>query len=267
MPITFSNINGTGNIKLANNSNVGRLNMSITYPPIVTSSLVLNLDAGNSLSYPGSGTTWSDLSGNNNTGSLVASPTFNSGGYFTFNGTTQYVNNGNILNTNGTVAFSVSVWFRTSSTGSTVQNLVSKELITGTFAGWQLGFNTTSGSAADVGKIGIVLVSNTTEVMRRLTTVTYNNGVWNNATFTYDGSKTRAGMLLYINGTLSTVTDSDSTSIVNTIQNGSNYNIASRNNLNQLYTGDIANVIHYNRVISADEITQNYNAQKSRFGL
>jgi len=238
-------------------------------PSIVTNGLVLSLDSADKNSYAGSGTTWRDLSVNGTNGTIVAAPTFNNayGGYFTFNGSTQYINNGNILNPTATTPFSVSVWFRTSSNTTTIQNLVSKNLIASPFTGWQLGLNTTSGSAADVGKVGICLVSNTTEIMRRLTTATYNNGVWNNATFTYDGSRTRAGMLLYINGTQPTVVDSDLTAITTTIQNGSNYNIASRNNLNQLYTGDIANVIHYNRVISAGEIFQNYESQKSRFGL
>ena len=238
-------------------------------PRIVTSGLVLSLDAADQNSYPGSGTVWSDLSGNNNTVTMFNTPTFNSenGGAIVFNGTTQYINNGNILNPTATTPFSVSVWFRTLSTGTAVQNLVSKELITGTFAGWQLGLNTSSGSAPDVGKVGICLVSNTTEVMRKITTATYNDGLWYNATFTYDGSRNRTGMLLYINGALPTVIDQDLTAITATIQNGSNYNIASRNNFNQLYEGDIANVIHYNRVISANEIFQNYIAQKSRFGL
>lgn len=234
---------------------------------IVTNGLVLSLDAADKNSYPGSGTVWLDLSENNNNGSLVATPTFNNayGGHFTFNGTTQYINNGNILNPTATTPFSVSVWFKTVSTATTIQNLVSKNLIASPFTGWQLGLNTSSGSAEDVGKVGVVMVSNTTEVMRKITTTTYNDGLWYNATFTYDGSRNRTGMLLYINGVLPIVIDQDLTAITTTIQNGSNYNIASRNNLNQLYEGDIANVIHYNRAISVNEIFQNYNAQKSRF--
>ena len=157
---------------------------------IVKSGLVLNLDAANTKSYPSSGTTWRDLSGNNYSGSLVNGPTFNNayGGHFTFNGTTQYINNGNILNPTATTPFSVSVWFKTVSTATTIQNLVSKNLIASPFTGWQLGLNTSSGSAADVGKVGVVMVSNTTEVMRKITTVTYNDGLWYNATFTYNGS-------------------------------------------------------------------------------
>ena len=53
---------------------------------IVTDGLVLALDAADKNSYPGSGTTWRDMSGNNITGSLINSPTFNTsnGGNFGF---------------------------------------------------------------------------------------------------------------------------------------------------------------------------------------
>ena len=60
-------------------------------PAIVTSGLVLCLDAANPRSYSGTGTTWTDLSGNGYNGTLVNSPTF-SQGVFTFNGSTNYIN-------------------------------------------------------------------------------------------------------------------------------------------------------------------------------
>lgn len=50
-----------------------------TGPHLVTDGLVLALDAANPLSYPGSGTTWRDLSGNGNNGTLVNGPTFDIG--------------------------------------------------------------------------------------------------------------------------------------------------------------------------------------------
>ena len=67
--------------------------MAISYnPSSVTSGLVLCLDAGNTKSYPGSGTTWTDLSGNGNTGTLTNGPTYSSanGGSFVFDGTDDY---------------------------------------------------------------------------------------------------------------------------------------------------------------------------------
>jgi len=57
-------------------------------PEIVDSGLTLCLDAGNPVSYPGSGTTWRDVSGQLNNGILVGNPTFNSanGGILVFTG-------------------------------------------------------------------------------------------------------------------------------------------------------------------------------------
>lgn len=53
-------------------------------PRIVTDGLVLCLDAGNSKSYPGSGNTWYDLSGNNRNGSWVSSPSFTASGSLSY---------------------------------------------------------------------------------------------------------------------------------------------------------------------------------------
>jgi hypothetical protein len=60
-------------------------------PPSLASTLVLDLDAGNSASYAGTGTTWTDLSGKGNHGTLVNSVTYNSAGYLVFNGNGPYV--------------------------------------------------------------------------------------------------------------------------------------------------------------------------------
>jgi hypothetical protein len=63
-------------------------------PKIVTDGLVLALDAANIKSYSGTGTTWSDLSGNGNTGTLTNGPTFDSGngGSIVFDGVDDFVN-------------------------------------------------------------------------------------------------------------------------------------------------------------------------------
>lgn len=236
----------------------------------VSSGSVLYLDAAQLRSYSGSGTIWTDLSGNNYTGSLTNTPGFSSanGGSIVFDGTNDFVDNGNILDTDGTSPFSVSAWFRTTSTANGAKNIVSKELITSPFTGWQLGLNTTSATAADIGKVGIAIVTSTTQIMRRLTSASFNNGAWYNTVFTYDGSKTRAGMLLYINGSLATVVNSDSATVTNTISNAANYNIGGRNNnTSQVFpAGNIANVKHYNRVLTATEVKNNFDAIKSRFG-
>jgi len=55
-------------------------------PAIVTSNLVLWLEAGNTSSYTGSGSTWTDLSSNSNNCNFNSLPSFNSSGWFSFNG-------------------------------------------------------------------------------------------------------------------------------------------------------------------------------------
>jgi hypothetical protein len=94
--------------------------MGVAYnTSIVTNGLVLALDAANTKSYPGSGTTWTDLSGNNNTGTLTNTPTYSSAnsGSIVFNGT----NNNATVNSNATIptgasARTVSIWFLTNTT-------------------------------------------------------------------------------------------------------------------------------------------------------
>ena len=69
-------------------------------PRIVTDGLVLALDAGNAKSYPGSGTAWTDLSGNSNNGTLTNGSTYSSvdGGAIVFDGSDDYVVSSNNTN-------------------------------------------------------------------------------------------------------------------------------------------------------------------------
>lgn len=80
-------------IQLVKNGNFVFANPFTEIPTVVQDGLQLYLDAGNASSYGGSGTTWYDLSGNGNNGTLVNSPSFTSGdsGYFQLNGSNQYV--------------------------------------------------------------------------------------------------------------------------------------------------------------------------------
>ena len=88
-------------------------------PKTVTNGLVLAVDAADKNSYRGSGTTWTDLSGNNYNGTLTNGPTFNGGnmGSIVFDGTddyslTTFSNSSNLINdptTNGGI-ISFSVW-------------------------------------------------------------------------------------------------------------------------------------------------------------
>ena len=83
-----------------------------TGAPVVDSSLQLWLDAGQTTSYPGTGTTWTDLSGNNNTGTLTNGPTYSSanGGSLSFDGVDDYVDCGNAASLSFTNNLTVSIW-------------------------------------------------------------------------------------------------------------------------------------------------------------
>ena len=85
-------------------------------PRIVTDGLVLCLDAANARSYPGTGTTWTDMKGGNN-GTLANSPTFNNNGslsHFSLSGSNDNIKiaESSTLNFQPTQPFSVFCWFK-----------------------------------------------------------------------------------------------------------------------------------------------------------
>ena len=90
--------------------------MTIFFPSIVTNGLVLCLDAGNQLSYPGTGTTWNDLSRNGNNGTLTNGPVFNSGGSMVFDGVDDYIstNTNSSLTQAGSIQFTAEIWAKKS---------------------------------------------------------------------------------------------------------------------------------------------------------
>ena len=93
--------------------------MAVGYNPrIVTDGLVLALDAANTKSYGGSGTTWTDLNGRGNDGT-ISGATYNSDGYFSFDSTDDLVTIPNSSDlTFGTGEFAVEIWWNRTTTGS-----------------------------------------------------------------------------------------------------------------------------------------------------
>ena len=80
-------------------------------PDINENGLVLHLDAANNKSYPGSGTTWTDLSGNDNNGTLTNGPTFNASnmGSIALDGTNDYIYRSSLSNFNSST-YTVLLW-------------------------------------------------------------------------------------------------------------------------------------------------------------
>jgi hypothetical protein len=227
-------------------------------PPIVTSGLVLNLDAGNAGSYSGSGTTWIDISGNSNTGTLVNGPTYSSanGGSIVFDGTDDYVlvpSNASIPYTSS--ARTVNIWFYTNS--ATWAKDVNSLFFYGTGTNGQaFGIDMDVYPQMEVftwGGVGRDLTFNTT----------YSQVGWKNICVTYDGSTT---ILIYENGVFTqTLT---LTASCNTLSSGVYIGAINPSVLaGGYYNGNIAQSSIYNRALSASEVSQNFNATRGRFGI
>lgn len=233
MTIQFSN----GFTIIPNNTNV-----------LVTSGLTLRLDASNVSSYPGSGSTWTDIATPEQNITLVNSPTYTSTApsYFTFNGTNQYGTGAGAVLT--TTTYTKSVWFYLNAYAD--NNLVSSA------AGGHFMFFSGAGSPSNKLSCGH---ANWANYGAFTSVATFSLNTWYNATLTFN---TTDGMKLYVNGAL------DSSYTANKTAHGGNSstNIATFGGGN-LLNGRIAKVYCYNRSLTASEVLQNYNTDKSYFGL
>lgn len=254
-----------------------------TGPNIVKNGLVLWLDAANTKSYPGSGTTWTDMSGNNRNFTLVNGPTYNSanGGSIVFDGTndiaTLNIASDNPMKIQNFIFanHTYEVWFNLSTlTPSLVDNTeVIQALIT--WPGFHNGiFIVRSSPTSSVSLLTNYLVNSTlTNAFSVDTDVT--NTLRPNAWFCVHDiiNYSATQSLAYINGTNLYVTGSVPVSSMTSAQ-GNPPNVINiggariTDNYKWLMqNGRIACVRLYNRALSASEVQQNYNATKARFGL
>lgn len=229
---------------------------------IVTDGLVLWLDAAQLRSYPTTGTVWSDISGNNNNGTLTNGPTFNSanGGSIVFDGVNDLIMLPTNLYTQNNNPFTISLWFISNqTTGGTIfgqQDTTNPDLATGWVPSIYLKGD---------GKIRMETFW-TGNLNNSFTTVaSYNNNLWYNITCTY-GVSTET---LYINGVLlGTVNGVTQVSYTSTYYYMIGAGYSSERSLGTNYfNGSISQFSFYNRALSATEILQNYNATKDRYGL
>ena len=230
-------------------------------PRIITDGLVLALDASDRNSYVSGSTTWNDMSGNANTGTLTNGPTFStgSGGEIVFDGTNDYVSIP-IQNLDRPCTFSMWVNFN-SLTG--YQTLIGQDtsasIIRGRFY-FQKAGGTSEGLILNVVNFSIVLSSNSIVVANAI------NPVVTNRWYNYSAVLTTTTLALYENGILqNTVNDSNTFLTPNTTitLNAGYYN----NSIVDYVNGKSSSFQIYNRALSATEILQNYNATKSRFNL
>jgi hypothetical protein len=213
--------------------------------PYVQNGLQVYYDYGIMESYVGTGTTINDLSGNNKNTTTVNSPTFNStsGSYFSFNGTNQYLTDitgttssfsGNNLTYVGVINYT---------TTSNYKNI----LDTFNSINPMMWINTTS-------KIEIDQAAGYTS------TLTY-TGQTIQVTFVHSNTS-GIGCKLYINGTYI----GGNTAAQGAIPSTPRFGLYNRQG-SGTYLGKAFNLMIYNKVLSQDEISQNYLAFKNRYGI
>jgi hypothetical protein len=232
---------------------------------IVTNGLVLNLDAANPRSYPQpyNGVTWFDISGNSRNGTLTNGPTYNAanGGSIVFDGSNDYASCISNNTTNLTGNFTLSAWINinTLPTNGNLQSLLCKYdnfpgaggydlRIYNNSGTMQIGLVTTNGSSTGGGDINY----------------TFSTNIWYQIVSVYDGSFSN----IYINGQyVNRVTNT-----INAISNNKPLNIARFGEymgglLTRYFNGNISQNLIYNRALSQQEVLQNFNATRARFGV
>jgi hypothetical protein len=213
---------------------------------IVTNGLVLNLDAAKVDSYPGTGTTWRDLSGNNNNGTLVNGPTFSGIGKqasIVFDGLDAYVNVNSNANILSKTAYTKTAWFYP--TSFSTNNNINSGGFSGQHAFWLAGSDRLN--SGHNGQWSTVV-----------STTVLSLNTWYFGAVTFD---TTNGWKLYLNGT------QESTSSSTTTFTGNGEILIGSFAGGNLFTGRIAGTQVYSKVLTASEVLQNFNALRGRYGI
>jgi hypothetical protein len=217
-------------------------------PRIVTDGLVLALDAGNTKSYPGSGTAWTDLTGRGNNGTLTDGPTYSSadGGSIVFDGSNDYVQcTGSLTVTAATFV----TWIKRNGNQGTYDGIL-----------FSRGTNITGMAYYTSNQLGYT---------------------WNNALNTYTWSSgltvpdlTWCMIAVSVTSTAATAylcQTSGITSATNIVNHSSSVlndiKLAQDDFGGRFFNGNISIAMIYNKALTADEIRQNFNATRARYGI
>lgn len=215
-------------------------------PKIVTNGLVFYADAANTKSIVSGSTTWNDLSRNQVVCNVISGVTvYDTGslGSIVFNGTVGYLSNsGNTYNANS--GSTMSCWFNPSTLGSF--NVI-----------FSHDSNTNNGYRIQINSSRLTFTLGTTQDY--ITNYTLSTNMWYNAVACVSGSVAN----IYLNSNLiSTFNIGSMLGSPNLFRIGRNVQQD-----NYHFIGKISNVSLYNRALSSQEVLQNYNATKTRFGL
>lgn len=205
-------------------------------PDIVTSGLILHLDAGSNKSYPGSGNTWFDLMGNNNGTRNGTTYLPDNKGIFSLNGTSDYIIVSSVID-----ATSIDVWFYMNNRNNFPIIYAGADTYNSSTWQWSI-FNFGGNTYWAPSSSSTIITSSVPTV------------AWINAVIVRKSSSS----LIYINNVVLSPFGSKITTTGNLYigKSGANY-----------MNGKIASLKLYNKELSSLEVAQNYNAIKGRFGL
>jgi hypothetical protein len=237
---------------------------------IVTNGLVLNLDAAKTDSYPGSGTTWRDLSGRGNNGTLTNGPTFSGIGKqasIVFDGVDDYIVN-NTLTSLITNQLTLSVWFFATDV-STDNTIVSSENSTFTNSRFVLFQDKVAGVSGRVNTYSFIPGNNniTGNIRMEFASNSEVLNQWVNITCTFIANNS-TGIRGYKNGIEDPNSPVNASTVGPLSYNGPFY-IGVRNPTTdqRFFDGRIGAVQIYNRALTQQEVTQNFNALRGRYGI
>jgi len=238
-------------------------NVRIVTPstPPVTAGLVLNLDAGDAASYPGSGTSWTDTVGSKvfTLAGTIGAPTYSSsnGGYINFTASAGHYGSATSFGS-ALTQYTVEVWHLFNGTSSGAAPVLFGEGRSAPSSNFMMG--TTAGTTSPLkiqgGFWNGAWQQGTTDPGDYYQPA---NG-WHQFVNTYDGSQIK----FYANNTLRiTKTPSDFT----ISKSGLGLNIMRRQDVLNYWGGGVSIIRVYDTALSAADITQNWDANRSRYGL
>jgi hypothetical protein len=238
----------------------------LTPTPIVTNGLVLNLDTSRTSSYPGTGTTWTDISGSGNNGTMLNAVGYSSldGGSLTFDQINDYISLPNMSTyLMKKSKFTYETWIKVNNPG--MANTYLQTLFSfgnnGEYSNDIMFFiqsnylNIQINNGADGGCV-----------------IPYASTSWNNVCIVYDGTQVVNSnrIKIYINGILQTITTTYTIPSTTANINVTNCGIGAyscNNFANCHFGGNIGSARLYTTSLTSTEVTQNFNVTKSRFGL
>lgn len=228
-------------------------------PQIVTNGLVFYADAADRTSYPGYGITWRDLPGGNNV-TLINGPTYNNGngGSIIFDGVDDYTGRNSSIDTGQN--FSVFAWIKPGSIN--VRNgIVGNSYPYNPGTGWY--FSTATNYASTLNTFFISIGSDNAYRTAANNSITLNTWNYIGGTVTNGGQNIR----LYSNG-IETGYFGGILASNTVIYTTPEFYVGRRHQSNpEPFNGSIASTQIYNRILSSQEILQNFNAQRQRFNI